>query len=453
MTKSRDLGNLVSDGASSGVAVYATIDAMTSVASPSAGDLAYVTDNTSLYQNNGNGWYRIAVINTTPNISSPANNADVTLAKDGTATTITITASDADEGATLAYSYTVSTGSISGIASVTNASGTALTAGTQYSSNVFKIVPATSGSGGTFTLTFNAHDQINTGQITQNFTLSFGWGNVNDLTNQSSELKTYSFSGMSGFRAAVDFYDSGTKAVVQHGTDIYICTCTTAYDISTASYATSPHTQYMSGSNANGYHRDLVWGDSTNGTAGYTLNTLESGRVRRVDNSATYGNYYWLNSNETKITGLGATNEYSAIWVKDDATTKYLFVQIARTIKRYDWTTNFSSASNASAQTVTVSGFTSQGAGLRMDDTGKKIYMMDHSFTNTDQLVRQFNLSTAWDLSTCSTTPDYSFTIPSSLNLVNTKNVGTRPDGSRLYFANGINSGSTMGQTHSFSFG
>ena len=165
MTKSRDLGNLVSDGASSGVAVYATIDAMTSVASPSAGDLAYVTDNTSLYQNNGNGWYRIAVINTTPNISSPANNADVTLAKDGTATTITITASDADEGATLAYSYTVSTGSISGIASVTNASGTALTAGTQYSTNVFKIVPATSGSGGVFTLTFNAHDQINTGQI------------------------------------------------------------------------------------------------------------------------------------------------------------------------------------------------------------------------------------------------------------------------------------------------
>ncbi len=446
MTNSRDLGNLVSDGASSGVAVYATIDAKTSVASPSAGDLAYVTANTSLYQNNGNGWYRIAVINTTPNISSPANNADVTLAKDGTATTITITASDADEGATLAYSYTVSTGSISGIASVTNASGTALTAGTQYSSNVFKIVPATSGSGGTFTLTFNAHDQINTGQITQNFTLSFGWGNVNDLTNQSSELKTYSFSGMSGFRAAVDFYDSGTKAVVQHGTDIYICTCTTAYDISTASYATSPHTQYMSGSNANGYHRDLVWGDS--GTAGYMLNSAVSGRVIRAVNDA----YVFRFSNDTSKTGLGSTNQHSGIWVKDDASTKYLFVQLSGTIKRYDWTTTFSSATNASAQTVTLSGFT-QPSGLRMNDVGTKIYMMDHSFTNTDQLVRQFNLSTAWDLSTCSTTPDYSFTIPSSLNLVNTKNVGTRPDGSRLYFANGINSGSTMGQTHSFSFG
>ena len=448
MTKSRDLGNLVSDGAGSGVAVYATIDAMTSVASPSAGDLAYVTDNTSLYQNNGNGWYRIAVINTTPNISSPANNADVTLAKDGTATTITITASDADEGATLAYSYTVSTGSISGIASVTNASGTALTAGTQYSSNVFKIVPATSGSGGTFTLTFNAHDQINTGQITQNFTLSFGWGNVNDLTNQSSEMKSFQniSGGLSGARATVDFYDGGTKAVICFGNDIFNCTCTNAYDISTASYSTSPYNQKFSGSSSSGYNRDLVWGDS--GTAGYMLNSAVSGRVIRAVNDA----YVFRFSNDTSKTGLGSNNEHSGIWVKDDASTKYLFVQLSGTIKRYDWTTTFSSATNASAQTVTLSGFT-QPSGLRFDDTGKKIYMMDYSSSASSQVVRQFNLTQAWDLSTCSTTADYTFTIPSSLNLTYCKGVGTRPDGSRLYFADGSINTSITGQTHSFSFG
>lgn len=448
MTKSRDLGNLVSDGASSGVAVYATIDAMTSVASPSAGDLAYVTANTSLYQNNGNGWYRIAVINTTPNISSPANNAAITLAQDGTPTTITVTATDSDPGTTLTYSYTVSSGSTSGIATIKDASDTVLSAGTEYSTNVFKVVPATSGSGGNFSLTFNAHDQVNTGQAVNSFTLAFGWGNVNDLTNQSSEMKSFQniSGGLSGARASVDFYDDGTKAVIYFGNDIFNCTCTTAYDISTASYSTSPYNQKFSGTNASGYERDLVWGDS--GTAGYMLNSAVSGRVIRAVNDA----YVFRFSNDTSKTGLGSTNQHSGIWVKDDASTKYLFVQLSGTIKRYDWTTTFSSATNASAQTVTLSGFT-QPSGLRMNDVGTKIYMMDHSTSASSQVVRQFNLSTAWDLSTCSTTADYTFTIPSSLNLTYCKGVGTRPDGSRLYFADGSLNTSTTGQTHSFSFG
>lgn len=445
MTKSRDLGNLVSDGASSGVAVYATIDAMTSVASSSAGDLAYVTANTSLYQNNGNGWYRIAVINTTPNISSPANNAAIALAQDGTPTTITVTATDADEGATLAYSYTVSTGSISGIASVTNSSGTALTAGTQYSSNVFKVVPNTSNNSGEFSLTFNAHDQINTAQVVNSFSLAFGWGNVNTLTNESSELKSYSsnISNLLGARAKVDFYDSGTKAVLNHGLDVYNCTLTTAYDISTASFSSN---QKLSGSNASGYNRDFVWGDS--GTAWYNFNSLESGRVIRAANTA----YVYNTSGDTKITGLGSIDEYDGIYVKDDASTKYLFVKVGNTVKRYDWTTTFSNATNATAQTVTLSGFSHASAGLRFNDVGTKIYTIDNLNQSTDQIVRQFNLTQAWDLTTCSTSPDYSYTIPSSLNLRSCSGVGTRTDGSRLYFANGSSSGSTQGQTHSFSF-
>lgn len=428
-----------------GVKSYATISAMTSASTATTGALAYVAANNSVYAKNDSGWYRIAVINSTPTISSPSNAADNTLAKDGTATTITITAADADEGTTLAYSYTVSTGSISGIASVTNASGTDLTAGTQYSTNVFKVVPVQSGSGGEFTLTFNAHDQINTGQITQNFTLSFGWGNVNDLTNQSSELKSYHniSGGLSGVRASVDFYDDGTKAVIFHGSNIFNCTCTSAYDISTASYASN---QKITGDNSWGYIRDLVWGDS--GTASYIFNTAVGGRVIRAVNGA----YNYGNSNDSNLTGLGGGDEHNAIYVKDDASTKYLFVMISGTIKRYDWTTNFSSASNASAQTVTPSGFT-KASGLRFDDTGKKIYMMDHSSSASSQVVRQFNLTQAWDLSTCSTTADYTFTIPSSLNLTYCKGVGTRPDGTRLYFANGSSSSSTQGRTHSFSFG
>jgi len=431
-----------------GVRTYATISAMTSSTTGSAGSLAYVTANTSLYQNNGNGWYRIAVINTTPTISSPANNAAITLAKDGTPTTITVTATDADEGTTLTYSYTVSSGSTSGVATIKNASDTVLSAGTEYSTNVFKVVPAASGSGGNFSLTFNAHDQINTGQVVNSFTLAFGWGNVNDLANQSSELKSYHnlSGGFSGIRASVDFYDDGTKAVIFHGSNIFNCTCTSAYDISTASYSTSPSNQKFTGSGSSGYNRDFVWGDS--GTAGYIFNTMQSGRVIRAVNDA----YVFRYANDTALTGLGSGDEHNGIYVKDDASTKYLFVQISGTIKRYDWTTTFSNATNATNQTVTPSGFT-KASGLRFNDVGTKIYMMDYSSSASSQVVRQFNLTGAWDLSTCSTTADYTFTIPSSLGVTHCKGVGTRPDGSRLYFANGSSSSSTQGRTHSFSFG
>ena len=173
MTKSRDLGNLVSDGASSGVAVYATIDAMTSVASPSAGDLAYVTANTSLYQNNGNGWYKIATINTSPaigSVSETTSGSTTTLTDNGTFTltagantVVTITASDTDPGTDLTYSHHV-TGTASNVATITQ--------GTGASENVFTFAPASS-VGGTISVRFDVTDNTNTAQFTNSFTLQF----------------------------------------------------------------------------------------------------------------------------------------------------------------------------------------------------------------------------------------------------------------------------------------
>ena len=427
-----------------GVKSYSTISAMTSASTATTGALAYVAANNSVYAKNDSGWYRIAVINSTPTISSPSNAADNDLATDGTATTITITAADADEGTTLAYSYTVSTGSISGIATVKNASDTELTAGTQYSTNVFKVVPAQSGSGGTFTLTFNAHDQINTGQVTQNFSLSFGWGNVSSLSVVSSEQETY--SGMSRLdtsnRGRIDFYGDGTKAVIQHGNSLHNCTLTTAYDISTASCATSPYDQKRTGSGVSGYYWDLVWG--TGGSIAYLLVTSGGGRLIAADNDA----YMLRSANDTVVGSLGSVGRYSGVVVKDDATQKYFFVQINKVIKRYDWTTTFSSATNNSQQTVTLTGYSGEAAGLRMNPTGTKFYLIDYDHG----VIRQHNLTSAWDLTTCSAAADYTYTIPTSLSISHCTGVGTRPDGSRIYLADGNNITSTGGDLHSFSF-
>ena len=171
---------------------------------PSAGDLAYVTANTSLYQNNGNGWYRIAVINTTPTISSVADASSNTTPfslTGGTNTVITVTAADVDEGTDLTYSHSVTSGSLN---------GTTVTQGTGASENVFTIAPHASNAA-TFSITFTVSDSINAATSVAAFTLAFSVtdshytslliatdgsaGDNNDITDSSSNSYTITASG------------------------------------------------------------------------------------------------------------------------------------------------------------------------------------------------------------------------------------------------------------------
>ena len=80
-----------SSSSGSSTTVYATIDDLP-LSGASTGDQAYVSGNNRLYIWNGTGWYNIALINTTPSISGALGT--YALATDGTATTVTITATD-----------------------------------------------------------------------------------------------------------------------------------------------------------------------------------------------------------------------------------------------------------------------------------------------------------------------------------------------------------------------
>ena len=161
MTKSRDLGNLVSDGASSGVATYANVDALPSTGN-TAGDLAYVTtgpnSKPSLYIWNGHGWYKIDDVNTSPTMNDLGS--DPVRINANSDSTITITASDVDEDTSLQYKYQVTTGSLPSGADITTTSDVSITENSYVSSNQFKVnIDATTGS---FTLTFTVTDGINT---------------------------------------------------------------------------------------------------------------------------------------------------------------------------------------------------------------------------------------------------------------------------------------------------
>ncbi len=152
------------DGAAasgSSTTVYATIDLLP-LSGASTGDQAYVSGNNRLYIWNGSGWYNIALINTTPSISGASSS--YVLAVDGTATTVTLTATD-PEGIPITYS----------IASDTSGSIATVAQGTGSNTNVFTITPSTNtGNGGTFSLTFRASDGVNIATAVSEFTLVFG---------------------------------------------------------------------------------------------------------------------------------------------------------------------------------------------------------------------------------------------------------------------------------------
>jgi len=244
MTKSRDLGNLVKTGAvqfpdglgtegqtlqvnsgenglefadasGSGVIVYTDLSGtdgtpsgatyLLNASSPSAGDLAYVTANASIYVNNGNGWYRIggAAVNTTPTFTysagggtTPANSSSTTLATDQTATTVTLSATDVDEGTTVTYDHSVTTGSLNGTT-------------VSQSGNVFTVTPHASNST-SFTITYSATDGINTATSTHNFSLNF----PTPYGDRGLIAGGYSYTTYTNNQTQIDYFDISSSASV-----------------------------------------------------------------------------------------------------------------------------------------------------------------------------------------------------------------------------------------------
>jgi len=153
----------VSAGGSSGgggVTTYATV-AELPLTNNTNGDMAFVEETDRLYLSNDNGWFNIALINTSPTITNGGTGSYV-LATDGTPTVITLTATDPEE-VPLTWSYTVTSGALGTTATVSQAD------------NVFTITPGTTDpdDAGTFEITFSVTDGTNIVNDVNTFTLAF----------------------------------------------------------------------------------------------------------------------------------------------------------------------------------------------------------------------------------------------------------------------------------------
>ena len=220
-------GGSATDSNAGGITVYANISAMTSAAA-SAGDQAFVTANSGLYVHNGGGWYKVATVNTSPTISSPSTGANITLATDGTATSIEITAADVDEGTIIQYSYAATTGSLTNIAAVTSSAtsgGTysSLAASTNTTNRFFKVTPVTSPTtGGSVSLTFSASDGISAATTVQNFTLTFTTaGGIDFASADQTTLASHSGFDFGTNNFTIEFFykwstNSGYQTLLNH---------------------------------------------------------------------------------------------------------------------------------------------------------------------------------------------------------------------------------------------
>ena len=178
-----------------GITVYSTIDDLP-LSGVTEGSQALVDSTDTLYIWSDNGWYKIALINTTPSISNVESS--YTLSAEGANTLISIVAED-PEGIPITYS----------IASDTSGDIATVTQGSGNTANEFTITPSTNTAldGESFSLTFRASDGVNIATAASTFTLTF------NLTISNSNYTTALITSVGGNNDVNnDIVDSSTSS-------------------------------------------------------------------------------------------------------------------------------------------------------------------------------------------------------------------------------------------------
>jgi len=353
---------------------YATLPS-----SPNEKDMVWVTSEKQLYIYDGTEWDRFYTdTNATPDwTTEPPTSA--LLAKDGTATVQTVAASD-PEGFPIEYSYD------------TNPSNQAQATVSQ-SNNVFTITPSTNTSNeGSFTLRYRASDGIHSTSRSTVYELTF-------YTNPDIANMTYD----TGKDLAVSSQDSdpwslwmnpvGTKLFVLGVATqkVYEYDLSTADDVSTATYnnvslATNSQTSSPTGMcfSPDGYNLYVVC-RGTDKVHQYGLTTAYD------LSTASFAN---------KDVSVSSQEGFPAeVRFNDDGTRMFVVGWSSDYVNQYDLTTAYD-VSTASYNNVrfSVSSQETYPQALHFNNIGTKMYI---SGTSSDD-IWEYDLSTGFDVSTAS---------------------------------------------------
>ena len=224
-------GGVVKAAKPSGTNAVQTFSGLASLVDNSAGDTVLVKDTKKVYMYDGTGWYLVATMVNDPPGAITGVDAAISLATDGTATTVTAVSTD-PEGFPLTWSYAVTTGSLGTTATVTQAD------------NVFTITPSsTESDAGTFGITFNVTDGVNASVSTASaFTLAFSLPTIANTVRYAAIQSTApTDTDTNSLRSIAS---SETKWAVTTGTSVHVSTSTNSnwldvYNVSDNSLAYS----------------------------------------------------------------------------------------------------------------------------------------------------------------------------------------------------------------------
>ena len=364
------------DGGAGVASVYATVDALPTSGN-TQGDMAHVTANNTLYFWNGSGWYKIALINTNPSISGVASS--YSLAIDGTATTVTITASD-PEGLPITYS----------IASDTSGNIATVAQGTGASTNVFTITPSTNTAyAGSFTLTFRASDGVNIATAPATFTLQFSVqnqnyttalitsvGSTNNGTNSSFDDKSTSNHTLTAAGAAHQTtfspYRHGGYSTFFDGTGDFLSVADHAdFEIGSGDFTMEAWIYLTGYSNSyGGYYAGGIMGKDSSGNRSFTFS------VQATSNSYTGLQLYLFNGG-TATSTIGTASMGLNQWYHVAATRSSGTVKLFLNGTQIQSGTNSTNVDNLSAPLVVGASSSFSNYEYRL-----KGYMRDARFIN-----------------------------------------------------------------------
>lgn len=195
------------------VDVYDSINALP-IPVPQLGTQAFVPSAKRFYLSDGNGWYSVSAVNSTPIIQSitdgDGNLGPFALSDQGLSTTLTITVLDSDADP-LSYSATTSA-AFNNMGTLSQVSNT----------NVFTITPLSEDSATTTsgTITFTATDDVNIASSVQAFTLNFFF-NANTINTLSIDETSETVNNL-----PASYVNSRGLAISPDETKIYYCAYT-----------------------------------------------------------------------------------------------------------------------------------------------------------------------------------------------------------------------------------
>lgn len=244
-----------------------------------------------------------------------------------------------------------------------------------------------------------------------------------DIANASYDNKSFAVTSQENNPRAVAFKSDGTKMYVSgvQNSTVYQYSLSTEWDVSTASY---DNVSMGTFSQSNG-PQGLAF--KSDGTVLFVAASSED-RVYQYNLSTAWDlSTASYASKNFSVSGQDGTP--SGLFVKPDGTITYVIGDGSDTVYQYTLSTAWDASSGSYAnKSFSIVSQDNGAQDLYFNDAGTKMFVVG----GQNDKVYQYSLSTAWDVSTASyDSVDFSFT--SQITAGNPMGLAFKPDGTKMY--------------------